>query len=533
MSMARGSFVLVAVVAAVAGGCGLLSGLDDFRRVPGSRPGAGASGGAGVCEPGEVEACYSGPEGTEGVGLCRAGQRPCNADGSGFGNCEGEVTPAVEDCAALGDEDCNGVACSDPMWANLFGDATDQLARAVGIDAKGNVVVVGYFQGSVNFGGETLVSAGAEDIFVAKFDPAGRHLWSNRFGDAHSQLASAIGIDKQDNVVVAGSFIGTMNFGGPDLISEGADGFVVKLDSLGEHVWSKRFGGAGWDSVDAIAVDSGGDIFIGGSFDDSIDLGLGPMTTVGSQQDIFLAKLTGDEGAGVWSERFGDISIEELDALTLDTSNSVYVAGFFRGNVSFGGEIFTAAYQDGFLAKLDSYGNHVWSKAIGAENGVIVDVAVDLSGDVIAVGSFSGTINLGGGDLLSASPPFDAFVVKYTTTGAHSWSRALDIGLRRIVTDADRNMIFSGIAMSTIDWGGGPLDGDEQDMTLAKLGPAGDHIWSKRFASDAGNLPLGLAVDRSTSSVVLTGSQAGSVDYGLGPVVSAGAQDVFVAKFAP
>jgi hypothetical protein len=55
-----------------------------------------------------VEACYSGPAGTEDVLPCHPGSRQCLADGSDWGRCEGEITPTAEICANGADEDCDG-----------------------------------------------------------------------------------------------------------------------------------------------------------------------------------------------------------------------------------------------------------------------------------------------------------------------------------------------------------------------------------------------------------------------------------------
>jgi RHS repeat-associated protein len=64
-------------------------------------PGAGPQ-----CTPGTMESCYSGPGGTQGVGICQAGERTCQADGT-FGPCQGEVAPGVEVCNGQ-DDDCDG-----------------------------------------------------------------------------------------------------------------------------------------------------------------------------------------------------------------------------------------------------------------------------------------------------------------------------------------------------------------------------------------------------------------------------------------
>lgn len=62
-----------------------------------------------ICEVGEVRSCYSGPDGTEGVGSCLAGQETCNETGTAFGACTGEVIPLLEVCLNNSDDDCNGI----------------------------------------------------------------------------------------------------------------------------------------------------------------------------------------------------------------------------------------------------------------------------------------------------------------------------------------------------------------------------------------------------------------------------------------
>ena len=70
-----------------------------------------------VCQPGQVRACYSGPQGTQNVGPCKGGMQTCAQDGKSWGPCAGEVTPAAEGghCNDGVDNDCNGLTdCKDP-----------------------------------------------------------------------------------------------------------------------------------------------------------------------------------------------------------------------------------------------------------------------------------------------------------------------------------------------------------------------------------------------------------------------------------
>ena len=58
-----------------------------------------------VCNNGSAQACYSGPSGTLGVGICQAGSQICS--NNVWGSCVGEVLPALEVCDAL-DNNCDG-----------------------------------------------------------------------------------------------------------------------------------------------------------------------------------------------------------------------------------------------------------------------------------------------------------------------------------------------------------------------------------------------------------------------------------------
>ena len=106
-------------------------------------------------------------------------------------------------------------------------------------------------------GGPVLTSMGEEDIFVVKLNSLGNHKFSKRFGAAGQQQATAIVGDSTGALVLAGNFQGTVDFGGGPLISAGAtDIFVTKLDVNGGHEWSLRFGDSAIQYFAAAAVNS-------------------------------------------------------------------------------------------------------------------------------------------------------------------------------------------------------------------------------------------------------------------------------------
>ena len=92
------------------------------------------------------------------------------------------------------------------------------------------MLVTGFFEATVDFGGGGLTSAGLGDIFVAKYDAAGNHLWSKRFGGPSGGYGYSVTVDSANHVFVTGGFVGTVDFGGGGLTSAGqSDIFVAKL----------------------------------------------------------------------------------------------------------------------------------------------------------------------------------------------------------------------------------------------------------------------------------------------------------------
>jgi hypothetical protein len=74
-----------------------------------------------ICTPGSRRGCYTGPQGTQGVGVCLAGEQSCNAAGTDWDACLGEVTPRAESCANAADDDCNGQPNDAPECVCLPG----------------------------------------------------------------------------------------------------------------------------------------------------------------------------------------------------------------------------------------------------------------------------------------------------------------------------------------------------------------------------------------------------------------------------
>jgi len=118
------------------------------------------------------------------------------------------------------------------IWSKAFSGAlgAQQFGRTVTVDAANNVIVAGGFELDCNFGSGSLTSAGANDIFVAAFSPAGGPQWSKRFGGSSSDWATSIVVQRSTgNVGLTGATSGC-SFNGVTLSPIGGlDVFTAKF----------------------------------------------------------------------------------------------------------------------------------------------------------------------------------------------------------------------------------------------------------------------------------------------------------------
>ncbi|MGK4006178.1 hypothetical protein WMF31_26400 [Sorangium sp. So ce1036] len=487
------------VAALVTLGCGARSSLDDTAWAPTSAPEAGEGGAGGVSASASVDSSAS-------VGV-------------------GGSAPACE------------AGCLELGFARQF-DRAEPYALAV--DAHGNILVTGVFDGTVDFGGGPLVSTGYKDAFVLKLDPLGNHLWSRRFGDVSAvpglQSGVAIAADASGNILVGGLFDGTTDFGGGPVTGQGLSGFIVLLDASGQHVWSKHFGTSA-AAVRGVGFHPAGGVVVTGDYTGTVDLGGGTLTSGGDGFNVFVARL-GASGDHVWSRSFGRTGSAQAPTLALDATGSIVLGGDFHDVIDLGGGPIRAGGRSGisdasdvFVASLDPDGEHRWSLRLGGPLGDShLATVVDGAGSVITLGHFAGTLQSGGDTLTSDGD--DVFVAKRSAGGAPAFARSFS-SARALAADAAGNTWLTGFIVERTDFGCGPLTTSYQRLFVAGLDPRGGGLCSASFeSSEYGDLSL-IALDPAGAPVVV-GILKGTIDFGAGPITSPAAEEsMIVVKLIP
>ncbi|MCA9098811.1 MAG: SBBP repeat-containing protein, partial [Planctomycetaceae bacterium] len=205
-------------------------------------------------------------------------------------------------------------------WAKKIGSTGYDAGLGIALDDAANVYTTGYFRGITDFdpgsGTFNLTSAGGRDIFVSKLDTAGNFVWAKNFagtqGETTIESGYGIAIGENGNVYTTGGFEATVDFdpgaGTANLTSNGnSDIFVSVLDSNGNYVWAKSFGGTDADLAFAIDTDQFNNVYTAGQFQQTVDFDPGAGTsnhTSAGGYDIFVSKLDSN-GDFAWANSFG------------------------------------------------------------------------------------------------------------------------------------------------------------------------------------------------------------------------------------
>jgi hypothetical protein len=332
------------------------------------------------------------------------------------------------------------------LWARQASGFSSSTGHGIAVDNSGNSYVTGWFTSFTTFGpGETneitLIGAGGQDIFVAKYDADGQLLWVRSAGGSQPlDHGLAIALDELGNSYVTGQFgfDGTDATFGAGEINETTlscagllDLFVAKYDTDGALQWARSAGGLAADRGTSIDVDGSGNSYVTGYFG-------GPGVIFGpgednetilngmAHDDIFVAKYDPD-GSLLWvSEAFGPGSADWGQGIAVDAAGNSYVTGHIEHVTTFGaGEanqtvLIPAGGLDVFVAMYDPDGALVWARRAGS-GGFFGDrgqgIALDQSGGAYVTGFFSATATFGPGEanetVLTSAGIFDAFVARY------------------------------------------------------------------------------------------------------------------------
>lgn len=415
-------------------------------------------------------------------------------------------------------------------WVVDTGWESDDWAFAMVTDQEGNTYVTG--------------ESGSSLAFIIKNDAQGNLLWAKQILPISTNYYSrgeALDFDSEGNIVVTGRFNGTKDFDpGPDVFEMTAlanDFFILKLNPDGNFVWAKRVGGSMTDISNAVKIDLSDNIYVTGTFEDSVDFdpGIGEsyINSNSGADPKFVVKLNSD-GNYLWAINKGG------ELMEIDSIGNVYIASGFSSIIDLdpGVDSFfldPIGIVDTYVVKLDSNANFIWAKQLGGGTSSvhIEALALDAIGNVLLGGNFTGTIDFDPGpsnyDLTSTPSDHAFFVTKLDSAGNFVWANSMVStpanaafpDLTSITSDKDNNVYICGSFEYTYDFDPGPAtylataNSGTSNLFVEKFDANGNFKWfiqNGNVSSGGAAFNIGVGID-SEGDLYAAGQYKATVDF--------------------
>ncbi len=445
-------------------------------------------------------------------------------------------------------------------WAKSVGGTGIIFSSSIIIDSEGNIYNTGHFYGTIDFdpgvGIFNLSSeGGGSDIYVYKLNALGIFQWAKSIGGPSEDFSSSIKVDLLGNLYITGDFRKNVDFDpGAGILyltskAFSRDVFILKLDSFGNFLWAKSFGGVDEDASSAISLDDYFNVYLVGRFNGLVDFdpgkGVNELYCSGFYNG-FIVKLD-LLGSFKWAKTICSQDYAMIESIAVDRFEHIYITGHFRGINHFNIkndslELNTNGDSDIFISKLDTLGQFEWVKVIGGnEFEEAHSILCDNSGYIYVNGTFNGTLDFDpdtGIYNLKSKSTFNNFVAKFDNTGQLIWAIDINTGRSFLTLDDLGNTYCFGTFEGTVDFNPG-VDTFEissigpYDFYISKTDNLGQFLWVKSIELLNGGLPSSITLDHDLN-IITTGNFKGTCDlnpdWGIEKHTSIGVSDQFVLK---
>ena len=388
----------------------------------------------------------------------------------------------------------------DIIWAKSFGGNLFCAGNSLKLDANGNIYVVGYFGGSGDFDpgpNSFILSANPNnatpqpDIFISKFDNDGNFLWAKGIGEKYYDWAADLIFDENNNPIIIGSYGGTVDFD-PGIgtafkssLTTDRDIFILKLNTQGDYIWAKSFGGESEDFANSITTDPSGNIYANGTFRnwadfDGLQGSTGYLLTNGNG-DGFVCKMD-NFGNFIWVRNIGGSSFDEGNSVKCDSNGNVFILGYFNQNCDLNPSanedliVNSAGNSDIYLVALNPSGTFLWGKTMGS-TGYDYGTSLEIKGNSLYfLLNFNGTLNFGTNmniSNLTSTGMTDICLGKMTTDGNYLWAKKIggsaDDYAYSINVDVNNNIVLTGFQNDINFYNGAKKEANGSGLLLEKF----------------------------------------------------------------
>ena len=252
-------------------------------------------------------------------------------------------------------------ASGNKLWDQTFGGSSWDALRSLQQTADGGFILGGYSQSRPG-GNKTSPNFGNDDFWIIRLDANGDKIWDRSFGGLETDVLMSLRQTSDGGFILAGpSFSGQSatktgtNYGQYDF-------WVVRTDPNGNALWDKTFGGESSDWATAVLEVPGGGFFVAGY---SLSPVSGNKTSLNfGETDYWLLRIDSN-GEVLWDRSFGGERTDEPESLAPTLDGGCVLAGYSSSPIGGTKQSEGGGYADAWLVRVDPNGNQVWDQSFG------------------------------------------------------------------------------------------------------------------------------------------------------------------------
>lgn len=285
-------------------------------------------------------------------------------------------------------------------WGRVIDGSGLKEVADVFVSPLGDIHITGHFSDTLRTESITLVAAGDQDAYLLQLDSQGGWEWGRQLGFRGQCQGRALAPHPDDGLYWIGVYDDTLHLADTTLLANTFDRdiFLTRIDDSGAISWARRAGGVFDDEPVAVEVTSDGDLLMTGYLVGVMSLSEAiSVQSRNGDPDIFLARYEAD-GTPLWARAVGSEQADQPAALLYRNGQAV-IGGFHFKEMTWDG--LSADPGEGvgaFVASFDAAdGRGQWLYGISSDGLAFVDaLAENPSGGLLALGSFTGTIEVDG-----------------------------------------------------------------------------------------------------------------------------------------
>lgn len=183
---------------------------------------------------------------------------------------------------------------SAPDWATPLTNNLNQRGLEIATSPNGDVIVAGAFQGTLDFGGGARsANSMTQTLFVVAYDAFGNHRWDVVYAGSDNMTPTGLAVDDDGRIAVGANVEGNVALQGGGTATSGAeDIFIASLDECGGVIFEQHYFGSGKQEIEDIAVDEEARILITGSYEQAFSIAGCPFPSPATDStNAFVARL--------------------------------------------------------------------------------------------------------------------------------------------------------------------------------------------------------------------------------------------------